>query len=128
MKRTTLGITTALMSAAALAATGTLAANAAPQPVNPLLAQSDALHAAAEQAGTISTALGLAGGEQLVPRDVVSDADGTQHLRFDRTFNGLKVFGGDLVVTRKSGRLTGVTKASEASLTGLDTAGLATTS
>ncbi|MEU0884855.1 M4 family metallopeptidase [Lentzea sp. NPDC005914] len=115
MNRKTLGVTTALMSAAALAATGTLGASAAPQQaVNPLLA-------AAEQAGTISTALGLSGGEQLVPRDVVRDADGTSHLRFDRTLNGLKVFGGDVVVTQKAGRLTNVAKASEASLAGLDT-------
>ncbi|MFD9697940.1 M4 family metallopeptidase [Lentzea sp. NPDC059081] len=118
MKRTTLGVTTALMSAAALTATATMGANAAP----------DALHAAAEQAGTISTALGLSGGEQLVPRDVVRDADGTAHLRFDRTLNGLKVIGGDLVVTQKAGQVTGVTKASEATLAGLDTTAPAATS
>ncbi|GGU14769.1 M4 family metallopeptidase [Lentzea flava] len=121
MKRKTLGITTALMSAAALASAGTLGANAAPQPVNPLLAKQEALHAAAEQAGTISSALGLSGGEQLVPRDVVRDADGTHHLRFDRTLNGLKVIGGDIVVAQKAGQVTGVTKATEASLAGLDT-------
>ncbi|MEU3645142.1 M4 family metallopeptidase [Lentzea sp. NPDC034063] len=119
MKRKTLGITTALVAGAALAATGTLGANAAPQPRS--LTQQEALHAAAEQAGTISSALGLSGGEQLVPRDVVRDADGTHHLRFDRTLNGLKVIGGDLVVAQKSGQVTGVTKASEAALAGLDT-------
>ncbi len=121
MKRKALGITTALVSAAALAGAGTLGASAAPQPVNPLLAKQEALHAAAEQTGTISSALGLSGGEQLVPRDVVRDADGTHHFRFDRTLNGLKVIGGDLVVAQKSGKVTGVTKASEASLSGVDT-------
>lgn len=126
MKRKTLGITTALVAGAALAATGTLAANAAPQPSNPT--HQEALHAAAGQAGTISSALGLSGGEQLVPRDVVRDADGTHHLRFDRTLGGLKVIGGDLVVAQKSGRVTGVTKASEASLAGLGTATPATAS
>jgi Zn-dependent metalloprotease len=124
MKRKTLGITTALVAGAALAATGTLGANAAPQPRS--LTQQEALHAAAEQAGTISSALGLSGGEQLVPRDVVRDADGTHHLRFDRTLNGLKVIGGDLVVTQKSGQVTGVTKASEATLAGLGTSAPAT--
>ncbi|MFJ5991486.1 M4 family metallopeptidase [Lentzea sp. NPDC092896] len=124
MKRKTLGITTALVAGAALAATGTLGANAAPQPRS--LTQQEALHAAAEQAGTISSALGLSGGEQLVPRDVVRDADGTHHLRFDRTLNGLKVIGGDLVVAQKSGQVTGVTKASEAALAGLDTSAPAT--
>ncbi|MGI5499420.1 M4 family metallopeptidase [Lentzea sp. CA-135723] len=124
MKRKTLGITTALVAGAALAASGTLGANAAPQP----RPQEEALHAAAEQAGTISSALGLSGGEQLVPRDVVRDADGTHHLRFDRTLNGLKVIGGDLVVAQKAGQVTGVTKASEASLAGLDTSAPTTAS
>ncbi|MFI6095175.1 M4 family metallopeptidase [Lentzea sp. NPDC051213] len=121
MKRKTLGITTALVSAAALAGAGTIGAHAAPEPANPLLAKQEALHSAAEQAGTISSALGLSGGEQLVPRDVLRDADGTHHLRFDRTLNGLKVIGGDIVVAQKAGQVTGVTKASEASLAGLDT-------
>nr|WP_253804154.1 M4 family metallopeptidase [Kitasatospora paracochleata] len=31
-------------------------------------------------------------------RDVVVDADGSQHVRFDRTYRGLPVIGGDLVV------------------------------
>jgi hypothetical protein len=75
MKRSTLGITTALVSAVALVSAGTLVANAAPQPVvNPLLAQQDVLRSAAEQAETISSALGLSGGERLIPRDVVRDA------------------------------------------------------
>ncbi|MGZ3145533.1 M4 family metallopeptidase [Lentzea chajnantorensis] len=126
MKRISLGITTALISAVAFAAAGTSGAGAAPQPVNPLLAKSEALHAAAEQAGTISSALGLSGGERLVPRDVVRDADGTAHIRYDRTLGGLKVIGGDLVVARKAGQVTGVTKASQASLAGLDTTAVTT--
>lgn len=88
MKRT-LGIATALVPAAAHASAGTPAANAAPQPVTPLPAQQEAqqqaLRSAAEQAGTISSALGLSAGERLIPRDVVRDADGTHHIRFDRT-------------------------------------------
>jgi Zn-dependent metalloprotease len=58
----------------------------------------------AEQALTAQTAaaLGLAGGEVLKVRDIVKDADGTEHVRYDRTFNGLKVIGGDLIVERKS--------------------------
>ncbi|MDX8055445.1 hypothetical protein SK571_39235 [Lentzea sp. BCCO 10_0798] len=60
MKRKTMGITTALTPRAALTATGTLG-------------------------GTISSALGLSGAGQLVPRDVVRDTDGIHHLRFDRT-------------------------------------------
>jgi Zn-dependent metalloprotease len=57
----------------------------------------------AEQALTAqtATALGLAGGEVLKVRDVVKDPDGTEYVRYDRTYNGLKVVGGDLIVKRK---------------------------
>ncbi|MEU4287974.1 M4 family metallopeptidase [Kribbella sp. NPDC026596] len=56
----------------------------------------------AEQALTAQTAaaLGLSGGEELKVRDVVKDADGTEYVRYDRTYNGLKVVGGDLIVKR----------------------------
>ncbi len=64
----------------------------------------------AEQALTAQTAaaLGLAGGEVLKVRDVVKGADGTEHVRYDRTYNGLKVVGGDLIVERKSDAIKGV--------------------
>ena len=57
----------------------------------------------AEQALTAQTAaaLGLAGGEELKVRDVIKDADGTEHVRYNRTYNGLRVVGGDLIVERK---------------------------
>nr|WP_239062528.1 M4 family metallopeptidase [Streptomyces sp. SID13031] len=45
-------------------------------------------------------ALGLGSGERLVARDVVKDPDGTEFLRYDRTFAGLPVVGGDLIVRR----------------------------
>ena len=37
-------------------------------------------------------------------RNVVTDADGTQHVRYDRTFKGLRVVGGDLIVEKTQGR------------------------
>ena len=52
-------------------------------------------------------ALGLSKDEKLVVRNVVTDPDGTQHVRYDRTFKGLRVLGGDLVVARSK---TGATK------------------
>ncbi|MFE6871415.1 M4 family metallopeptidase [Kitasatospora sp. NPDC057692] len=49
---------------------------------------------------------GFADGQDLVVKDVVLDADGTQHVRFDRTYLGLPVVGGDLVVHQDArGRL-----------------------
>ncbi|MFI6544163.1 M4 family metallopeptidase [Streptomyces prunicolor] len=59
--------------------------------------------------------LGLGAKEKLVVKDVTQDADGTTHTRYERTYSGLPVLGGDLVVHAKSGRLT-VTKAAKADL------------
>ncbi len=39
-------------------------------------------------------------GERLVQRSVVTDRDGTTHTRYDRTYKGLRVLGGDLVAER----------------------------
>ena len=37
-------------------------------------------------------------------RDAIVDADGTEHVRFDRTFRGLPVIGGDVVVHSRNGQ------------------------
>ena len=42
--------------------------------------------------------LHLGSGEALVTRDVVRDTDGTDHIRYSRTYDGLPVIGGDLIV------------------------------
>ena len=57
---------------------------------------------AAEQSGAAAAgrALGLSSGERLVVRDVITDAGGSTHVRYDRTFDGLRVIGGDLVSHR----------------------------
>nr|WP_260606880.1 M4 family metallopeptidase [Streptomyces sp. WAC08241] len=63
-------------------------------------------------------ALGLGGEEALVPTSVLEDADGTLHTRYDRTFAGLPVLGGDLVVHRApGGAVSSVTRATRAALT-----------
>ncbi|MEU1409025.1 M4 family metallopeptidase [Streptomyces sp. NPDC005728] len=73
-------------------------------------------HADAEKAAT-ARAIGLGAQEKLVVHDVVKDADGTLHTRYERTFAGLPVLGGDLVVeTAKSGATKSVIKATNASL------------
>jgi Zn-dependent metalloprotease len=43
--------------------------------------------------------------DRFVVRDVIVDADGTEHVRFDRTYAGLPVIGGDLVVHSRHGQL-----------------------
>jgi Zn-dependent metalloprotease len=66
---------------------------------------------------TTARDLGLGAGESLVARDVMKDADGTVHTRYERTYEGLPVLGGDLVVdTARSGRTGHVYKATKASL------------
>ncbi|MFJ2174977.1 M4 family metallopeptidase [Streptomyces sp. NPDC087851] len=66
--------------------------------------------------------LGLGAQEKLVVRDVVQDVDGTTHTRYERTYQGLPVLGGDLVVAAsKAGATQSVSKASKAALTNVDT-------
>ncbi|MBA2809083.1 M4 family metallopeptidase [Streptomyces sp. KM273126] len=61
--------------------------------------------------------LGLGAKEKLVVRDVLKDRDGTVHTRYERTYDGLPVLGGDLVVeTSGSGRTEGVVKATRATV------------
>jgi Zn-dependent metalloprotease len=71
------------------------------------------------ESARITTAkdIGLGAKETLVARDVIKDADGTVHTRYERTYGGLPVLGGDLVVdTAKSGATTHVVKATNAPL------------
>ena len=45
---------------------------------------------------------GLGANDQYASRSVIVDADGTRHVRFDRTFRGMRVVGGDFVVHQDS--------------------------
>jgi Zn-dependent metalloprotease len=85
------------VAVAAAVATPLSAASAAPA-----AAPSQAPGVTAAQAGADKdrTALGLSSDEKLVVRNVVTDRDGTQHVRYDRTYKGLRVLGGDLVVDK----------------------------
>ncbi|WP_330334338.1 M4 family metallopeptidase [Streptomyces sp. NBC_00536] len=77
------------------------------------------------QSTTAATAkeLGLAAQEKLLVHDVTKDQDGTTHTRYERTYEGLPVLGGDLVVSRTAADKTqSVNKASNAQLAGISTA------
>ncbi|MFD8128315.1 M4 family metallopeptidase [Streptomyces mirabilis] len=123
-KRTTLAIATAVAAGALLTTGLTTGASAQTESAvakaklpgatvqlsaaarTSLIQQADA--AASETAQQI----GLGAKEKLVVRDVLKDADGTVHTRYERTYNGLPVLGGDLVVHEsKAGKTEGVTKA-----------------
>ncbi|WP_235950507.1 M4 family metallopeptidase [Phycicoccus flavus] len=63
----------------------------------------------ASSPGADHAALGLARAEKLVPRSTVTDPDGTTWVRYDRTWKGLRVVGGDLIVEKaKGGKVEGV--------------------
>ncbi|MGK5692768.1 M4 family metallopeptidase [Streptomyces sp. URMC 128] len=81
-------------------------------------AQRAALIRAAD-AGKERTAkdLGLGTREKLVVRDVLKDRDGTVHTRYERTYDGLPVLGGDLVVqSTKADATASVVKAARAAI------------
>ncbi|MEU9410482.1 M4 family metallopeptidase [Streptomyces sp. NPDC048281] len=72
--------------------------------------------ASGERAAT-AKAIGLGSKEKLVVKDVVKDTDGTLHTRYERTYAGLPVLGGDLIVdTAKSGATERIVKANNATL------------
>ncbi len=72
-----------------------------------------------EQQATASEtadAIGLGAKEKLIVKDVVKDVDGTVHTRYERTYDGLPVLGGDLVVHEQAGGARTVTKAVKTSV------------
>ncbi|MDT9698063.1 M4 family metallopeptidase [Streptomyces sp. P17] len=79
----------AVTAAALLAATLTPSAGATAGPT-----RADAV----ENAANALPRLGLTSAEDTKVRDVIVDADGTQHVRYDRTYRQLPVLGGDFVV------------------------------
>jgi Zn-dependent metalloprotease len=102
----------ALQNGAATAAPTHTGAMAAPLSASARVA---ALESAQRHAGAAARELGLGAQEKLVVRDVIKDVDGTVHTRYERTYAGLPVLGGDLVThVTKSGSLKGVDKATKA--------------
>ncbi|MFI0149699.1 M4 family metallopeptidase [Streptomyces lydicus] len=119
---------TALAAAALLAAgitAGTAGASPAPTPTKtdgtPLRLsashRAELLRDAGAARAQTAKALGLGSQEKLVVKDVIKDADGTTHTRYDRTYAGLPVLGGDLVVhTAKGGAIKSTTKSTDKSV------------
>jgi len=92
---------------AAAASVPAVAAHGATTPSHDRATQLGVAQAGADQTGR---ALGLGSGEKLVVKDVMTDANGARHVRFNRTFNGLRVIGGDLVAHETAaGALSSVT-------------------
>ncbi|MFM9705471.1 M4 family metallopeptidase [Streptomyces galilaeus] len=83
----------AATTATLLAAVLTPAADAADRP-----GRATALDNAAAVLAERAASLGLTAAQATAVRDVIVDKDGTQHVRYDRTFRQLPVLGGDFVV------------------------------
>ncbi|MFD5394401.1 M4 family metallopeptidase [Streptomyces sp. NPDC127097] len=116
------------IAVAALVAAGITAGTAGASPAQPPTADGSPLKltashraellrdASATKAQTAKE-LGLGAQEKLVVKDVIKDADGTTHTRYDRTYAGLPVLGGDLIVhTAKGGAVKSTTKSTEKSV------------
>lgn len=97
IRRTTgaMAVTAAMALPLALPVAGALGLPAAPS-------AAPAAAAAKADPQRDHAALGLSEDEKLVVRAVVTDPDGTQHVRYDRTYKGLRVIGGDLLVENSS--------------------------
>ena len=54
--------------------------------------------------------------DQFVARDVMVDSDGTEHVRFNRTYAGLPVIGGDFVVHSRNGKLKATSQTQRSAL------------
>ncbi|MFE7469428.1 M4 family metallopeptidase [Streptomyces sp. NPDC057499] len=113
------GTATATPTGTAAQATAGAERGALPKQLSPsqraeLIREADATKA------TTAKGLGLGAQEKLVVKDVVQDNDGTTHTRYERTFAGLPVLGGDMVVEEsKAGNTLDVTKASKVTSTEL---------
>ncbi|WP_328927733.1 M4 family metallopeptidase [Streptomyces sp. NBC_00190] len=118
------GIQTGTATADATASQARQAVKSNPGAANRALSASERATLLAEANSTTvqaAKALGLGGGEKLVVRDVVKDADGTTHTTYERTYNGLPVLGGDLTVHAKDGVTKSVTKATNHEIKVADT-------
>jgi hypothetical protein len=49
-------------------------------------------------------------GDVFAARDAIVDADGTEHVRFERSYRGLPVIGGDFVMHSRNGQLRNVSQ------------------
>ncbi|MEU9480404.1 M4 family metallopeptidase [Streptomyces sp. NPDC048191] len=126
-RSTVVAVATAVVAGALMGTAMTPTATAKPATGSSHLAAAPAALSAAARASLIRTAqagaaetarkIGLGAGERLIVKDVVRDLDGTMHTRYERTYAGLPVLGGDLVVhVSKSGKSEGVTRVTMAKL------------
>ena len=113
MKRSSTALTCSAVAITALvAAVPAAGAASAADPRGAAVAHANG-HVQSHRAETASSSA-----DAFVVRDVVLDADGSEHVRYARTYRGLPVLGGDMVVhSRDGGRFSGVSKTQRSALT-----------
>ncbi|MFD0320089.1 MULTISPECIES: M4 family metallopeptidase [Lysobacter] len=87
----------------AVALTATFAASAADN--GKTLAMNQAMSQARGQIANHLNAVQGVSEDSFEARDAVVDADGTEHVRFERKFRGLRMIGGDVVTQSRRGQL-----------------------
>ncbi|MFZ2989260.1 M4 family metallopeptidase [Ideonella sp.] len=101
MKKFALNVLAAAVAACAFAGAAQAAAPAANHPA--------VQRALAHLGGNAFDAARSSGSDEFKATDLIVDADGSEHVRFDRSHRGLRVIGGDLVVHgHADGSLRGV--------------------
>ncbi|MFE1320072.1 M4 family metallopeptidase [Kitasatospora phosalacinea] len=112
----TLGTVAVASSQSPALASGTTANGAGFQAMTSV-GRAAVLEQAEKDAKGLAKSLGLGPDERLLPKDVLVDNDGSRHVRYDRTYRGLPVVGGDLVVHYgKNGKVTSTTWAHEGAI------------
>ncbi|KDN81995.1 M4 family metallopeptidase [Kitasatospora cheerisanensis] len=113
----TLGTVTVAATQSTAAASGSSARPGAGFRAMTADARGEAIRTADREAAAVARSLGLGADERLVAKDVLFDTDGARHVRYDRTYRGLPVIGGDLVVHYgKDGRSTGSDQAHQGAI------------
>ncbi|BFV57257.1 M4 family metallopeptidase [Kitasatospora sp. CMC57] len=108
---------TVILASAIQISAGTAQAMPAPVSKGSTFQRAELTALAQSYAPAVAKAAGLGATEALVAKDAVIDANGAKHLRFERTYAGLPVVGGDLVAhLAPNGRVGSIDRASEATL------------
>jgi Zn-dependent metalloprotease len=104
-----MNVQTCLLSAAiatALAAAAPATAAGRPSARDAVVARASALLSARQVNGLANQATA----DAFIPEDTIVDPDGTEHVRFARTYHGLPVIGGDMVLHSRNGKALGVSE------------------
>ncbi|MFE3112965.1 M4 family metallopeptidase [Kitasatospora indigofera] len=100
--------TVTVVATQSTAAAGTTARPGAGSKAMTADTRAEAIRTADREADAVAKSLGFGPDERLTAKDVLLDTDGARHVRYDRTYRGLPVIGGDLVVHYgANGKLTG---------------------